>query len=171
VTGAFVVDSVAGSYNLCIMRSLILGFVLLVTASAFAAGPLITTCTPKNPREVNLIRVTTAEARQMLVRKTEISTSTTLSAKFASQEVTLEVDVDREGNIECFMLMPDRVEEKFTDDDKEELRGALATGLNFWIFRPYAVNGQPAEVRASYRLQVEPRRLVLTKPPTLRPKF
>lgn len=156
------------------MRSLIPGFVLLLVSSAFAApaGPLVSTCEPKNPREVNMIRVTPKDAQQMLVRKTEIALSTSVSGKFASQEVTLEVDVDRDGNVECFSLTPDRPEEKFTDDDKEELRGSIATGLNFWIFRPYMVNGQPAEVRASYRLQVEPKRLVLPRSTgVVRPKF
>ena len=156
------------------MRSLILGFVVLVATGALAApaGPLVTTCEPKNPREVNLIRVTPNDARQMLVRKTDIALSTSVSNKFASQEVTLEVDIDRDGGVECFSLTTDRPEEKFTDDDKEELRGALATGLDFWVFKPYAVNGQPAEVRASYRLQVESKRLVLPRSTGLvKPKF
>jgi hypothetical protein len=155
------------------MRSLILGFVVLVATSAFAAGPavLATTCDPKLPRERNLIRVTSAEARQMLVRKTDLSLSTSLSSKFTNPEVTLEVDLDRGGDIECFTLFGDRAEEKFTDDDKDELRSSLGTGLNFWVFRPYVVNGQAAEVRASYRLQVESKRLVLPKTPGFRPRY
>ena len=154
------------------MRSLIPGFVLLLATSALAAGPLVTTCQPKSPKDVNLIRVTPSDARQMLVRKTDISLSTSVSNKFTSQEVTLEVDVDRDGSVECFVLTTDRPEEKFTDDDKEELRAALATGLDFWVFRPYAVNGQPAEVRATYRLQVEPRRLILPRSTSpIKPRF
>jgi hypothetical protein len=155
------------------MRSWALSVVLLAATSAFAAGPavLLTTCEAKSPREVNLIRVTSAEARQMLVRKTDIALSTSLSSKFTNPEVTLEVDVDRGGDIECFTLFGDHAEDKFTDDDKEELRGSLATGLNFWVFRPYAVNGQAAEVRASYRLQVESKRLVLPKTPAFRPRY
>jgi hypothetical protein len=147
------------------MRSLILGIVLLSASTAFAAGPVVlaNTCEPKSPREANLIRVTAAEAREMLARKTEIALSTSLSAKFSASEVSLEVDVDRDGSVECFILVSNRPEERFTDDDKEELRGSLATGLNFWIFKPYAVNGQPAEVRATYRLQVEPKKLVLPR--------
>jgi hypothetical protein len=147
------------------MRSLMFGCVLLLVSSALAApaGPLVTTCQPKSPKDVNLIRVTPADARQMLARKTDISLSTSVSGKFASQEVTLEVDIDRDGSVECFSLTTDRPEERFTDDDKEELRGSLATGLDFWVFRPYIVNGQPAEVRATYRLQVEPKRLVLPR--------
>jgi hypothetical protein len=153
------------------MRSLFLAFLMLAAPAVFAAGPLVATCDIKNPREVNLIRVTPADARQMLVRKTDIALSTSLSAKFANSDVTLEVDVDRNGDIECFSLFGDRPEDKFTDDDKQELRGSLATGLAFWIFRPYAVNGQPAEVRASYKLHVEPKRLVLERTPILKPKF
>jgi hypothetical protein len=155
------------------MRSWALSLVMLAATSAFAAGPvvLLTTCEPKSPRQANLIRVTAVKARQMLVRKTDIALSTSLSSKFANPEVTLEVDVDRGGNIECFSLFGDRAEDKFTDDDKEELRGSLATGLNFWVFRPYGVNGQAAEVRASYRLQVEPKRLVLPKTPGFRPRY
>lgn len=154
------------------MRSWALGIVLLAS-SAFAAGPavLVTTCEAKSPREVNLIRVTTAEARQMLVRKTEIALSTSLSARFTAETVTLEVDVDRNGDVECFSLLSDRPEEKFTDDDKDELRGSVATGIAFWVFRPHVINGRPAEVRASYRLHVEPKRLVVEKTPVLRPKF
>lgn len=155
------------------MRSLLLSCVLLAASGAFAApaAVLVTTCEPKSPREVNLIRVTTAEARQMLARKTEIALTTSLSAKFTAETVTLEVDVDRNGDVECFSLLSDRPEEKFTDDDKEELRGSVATGIAFWVFRPYVINGRLAEVRASYRLQVEPRRLVLEKTPGMRPRF
>lgn len=155
------------------MRSWVLSIVLLAT-TAFAAGPsaLVTTCEPKTPREVNLIRATTAEAKQMLVRKTEIALSSSVSSKFTSDYATLEVDVDREGNIECFSLLPEQAEARFTDDEKEELRGSLATALNFWIFRPYTVNGQRAEVRASYRLHVEPRKLVLERSAIpVKPKF
>ncbi len=154
------------------MRSWVLSFVLLAT-SAFAAGPavLVTTCAAKNPREVNPIRVTTAEAKQMLVRKTEIALSSSLAAKVTADYVTIEVDVDRDGSVECFSLFGDHPEDKFTADDKEELRGSLATGLDFWVFRPYVVNGQPAEVRASYRLHVEPRKLVLEKTPVFRPRY
>lgn len=155
------------------MRSLILGFVLLAATSVFAAGPpvLATTCAPKSPKDVNLIRVTAAEAKQMLVRKPDIALSTSLSTKFTNDDVTLEVDIDRDGSIECFSLIGDHPEEKFTADDKEELRGSLATALDFWIFRPYVVNGQPAEVRASYKLHVEPKKLVPEKTPILKPKF
>lgn len=156
------------------MRSLVLAFVLWFAPAAFAAppaGPLVSTCEAKNPREVNLIRVTTAEARQMLARKTDIALSTSLAAKFASSDVTLEVDVDRNGDIECFSLFGERPEDKFTDDDKQELRGSLATGLDFWIFRPYAVNGQAAEVRASYKLHVEQKKLVFERTPILKPRF
>jgi hypothetical protein len=144
---------------------------LASSALAAPAGPLVTTCEPKSPRELNLIRVTTVEARQMLVRKTDIALSTSLSSKFTNPEVTLEVDIDRSGDVECFSLFGVRAEDKFTDDDKEELRGSLATGLNFWVFRPYAVNGQAAEVRASYRLQVEPKRLVIPKTPAFKPRY
>lgn len=155
------------------MRSLVLSFVLLAATSVFAAGPavLATTCEPKSPKDVNLIRVTTAEAKQMLARKTDIALTTSLSAKFTNDDVTLEVDIDRDGNIECFSLIGDHPEDKFTADDKDELRGSLGTGLDFWIFRPHVVNGQPAEVRASYRLHVEPKKLVLERAPILKPKF
>ncbi len=153
------------------MRGLILSFLLLCSAAAFAAGPLVTTCEPKSPKGINLIRVTSGEAKQMLARKTDIALSTSLSNKFQSQDVTLEVDIDRDGSLECWSLLPDRAEEKFSDDDKQELQAAVNTGLNFWVFKPYAVGGQPAEVRAAYRLHVEPKRLVTERTTILKPKY
>ena len=153
------------------MGSRWLVLMLLASASALAAGPVVTTCETKNPREVNLIRITTADARQILARKTEIALPGSISSKFAASVVTLEVDINRQGELECFTLFSDRAEEKFTADDKEDLRSAMSTGLNFWVFQPYMLNGKPAEVRATYRLQVEPKRLVLERSPILKPKF
>ena len=155
------------------MRSLILSlFVLSVAAFAAPPGPVVTTCQPRSPKDVNLIRVTPNDARQMLARKTDIALPSSLSSKFQSQDVTLEVDIDREGGLECWSLLGDRVEDKFTDDDKADLRGAIGTALDFWVFRAYAVGGQPAEVRASYRLRVEPKKLSTERfPPILKPKY
>jgi hypothetical protein len=154
------------------MRSWILLFVLFSVA-AFAAppGPVVTTCAARSPKDLNLIRVTSNEARQMLARKTDISLPSSLSSKFQSQDVTLEVDVDRGGEIECWSLLGDRAEDKFSDDDKTELRGAIATSVDFWVFRPYSVGGQPAEVRASYRLHVEPKKLTTERWTILKPKY
>src|SRR5689334_17227126 len=134
------------------MRSLIVGLILLFTSAAFAApaGPLVTTCEPKSPKDVNLIRVTSAEAKQILARKTDIALPSSMSSKFQSQDVTLEIDIDRDGSLECWSLRSDRTEDKFSDDDKQDLRGAINTALDFWVFKPYAVGGHPAEVRASY---------------------
>ena len=154
------------------MRSWIL-IVVLFSVAAFAApaGPLVSTCEVRSAKDVNLIRVTSLQAKQMLARKTDIALSSSLSAKFQSQDVTLEVDIDRTGELECWSLTSDRAEDKFTDDDKQELRGSINTGLDFWVFRPYAVGGQPAEVRATYRLHIEPRKLVMERSPILKPKY
>lgn len=146
--------------------------VLLVASSAMAApGVLVTTCEPKSPKDVNLIRVTSAEAKQMLARKTDIALPSSMSSKFQSQDVTLEIDIDRDGSLECWSLRSDRTEDKFSDDDKQDLRGAINTALDFWVFKPYAVGGHPAEVRASYRLHVEPKKLVTERTPVFRPKY
>ena len=155
------------------MRSFILSTVLLFSTSAFAAppGPVVTTCQPRSPKDVNLIRVTPNDARQMLARKTDIGLPSSLSSKFQSQDVTLEVDIDRTGDLECWSLLGDRAEDKFSDDDKQELRGAIGTALDFWVFKAYAVGGQPAEVRASYRLHVEPKKLALERTAILKPKY
>lgn len=155
------------------MRSLITGYLLLLSAAAFAAplGPVVTTCQPRSPKGVNLIRVTPNEARQMLARKTDIALPSSLSSKFQSQDVTLEVDIDRTGDLECWSLIGDRAEDKFNDDDKQELRGAVGTALDFWVFKAYAVGGQPAEVRASYRLHVEPKKLSMERTAILKPKY
>jgi hypothetical protein len=132
------------------------------SALAVSGAEIVSNCDREEQLKAHPVRVSPDVGKKYLVNKGDIAVSSVALKKLQDSRLSLDLAATDRGGIDCFTLYSDKAVE-FSDQDKEELRGAIATALQDWQFQPYFLNGKAVRLLARFTLKVDRRKLVIAK--------